>query len=270
MGIAGDPPAQTPAYGNCGPALRLPPPATGGRRMSASGRRQMCGASKREFPITQPHVAPSPLVAHQLPHSQPPEFPTPLSSPSSGHESPPRTAPKPKSSAPVVQPLQPPDLRSQNHSHHHPTHPNHQNPDNPDLQTCHVGLSRVLPQHPIAKPIQLLPQHHPNQQRPSNVRAGHLDVSPAARRSSRLLKNLSAARTILSLDQTQAPPRPGDAPAASGTGTSRTPGSAPDAAAYRVRTAATIAPTVPSTLSITTSNRPTIHDFRFATSALVA
>ena len=39
---------------------------------------------------------------------------------------------------------------------------------------------------------------------------------------------------------------------------------------YPVKTAATIAPAVPSTFRTTTSNSPTIHVLRFATSAFVA
>ena len=41
-------------------------------------------------------------------------------------------------------------------------------------------------------------------------------------------------------------------------------------ATYGVSTAATMAPAVPTTLSTTTSSRPTIHVLRFATSAFVA
>ena len=41
-------------------------------------------------------------------------------------------------------------------------------------------------------------------------------------------------------------------------------------ATYLVRTVATIAPAVPSTFRTTTSNSPTIHVLRFATSAFVA
>ena len=164
--------------------------------------------------ITQAQADPPPRVDSRLALRRPLELRLPRSAPVSGHETPDRTAPESQSHAPAVHPAQPRDLSSQNSSRDRPNRPNHiqhrdqQDPNDPGLEIREVGLGRVVAQQFVAESIQFLAQLRPRQRRPTNVRVGHLDVYPSARRLSRPLKNSRAARTRPCIGHTNAtPPR---------------------------------------------------------------